>query len=137
MFTPRNYEYNFICSLRWVARSLTVFCIGTLILFLFSLGLDLLLVAWEDMVVMLIFLLGFFSGSILAWLDEAKGGGALALLSVAAFYLVYGSALERSISQLIWICIFASPGLLFLLYGEVSSRNESRTPVRVEGQQRA
>ena len=125
MSTRRNQLYNFMSSLRWIARSLVIFCIGILILFLFSLGLDILYVAEKDMAVLLLLVLGFISGLVLALLDEAKRGGALAVFSMAAFCLVYGSTLEGSISQLVWICIFATPGLLFLLYGAVSSLHES------------
>ena len=126
MFIPKNHESNFTSYLYWAARSLVVFCIGILILFVSSLGLDLLYVADSDVALMLLFLFGFLAGAMLAWMDEPKRGGALAILSVAGFYLTYLSAIGGSIRQLIWIFIFALPGLLFLLYGLISGRNRRR-----------
>lgn len=136
MFMSRNHQYNFLLSLRCAAWNLGVFCIGMFLLFLFSLALDLLYVADENPAVMLILLLGFLSGLVLAWLDEPKGGGALAILSLAAFYFAYRPALGGSFKQLVWICIFASPALLFLLYGAISSLKKRKT-ASIKGQQRA
>lgn len=126
MSTSGN-EDNLMFILLWVARCLAVFCTVTLLHFIFSLRLDLLYIPWEAMAVILLFLLGFLSGLILAWHDEAIGG-ALAVLSVAAFCLVYGHALEGSIRQVAWIRIFAAPGLLFLLHSAAYSLGESRCP---------
>ena len=122
----RNHLSNIMVALRWAARSLVIFCLGILLFFLLGLGLDLLYVAGEDIVIILFLLFIFLGGLVLAWLDEVKEGCALALLSVAIFYLSYGSTPGSSTSQLLWALIFTSRALLFLLYGAVSSLAERR-----------
>ncbi|MGB7210567.1 MAG: hypothetical protein WBD27_18070 [Pyrinomonadaceae bacterium] len=85
--------------------------------------------SWKEIGAMLLFPLGLLVGLILGWQEEIKGG-ALAVGSIAAFYLVYGLALSGSIRQGWWFLIFAIPGFLFLLYG-LLSRFRSNTTVTV------
>lgn len=120
MFTPRHYENNFLFALRWMARILSMFCIGVLLLFIFGGGLDLSNVTWEELGVSLLVPLGLLSGLVLAWQEEIKGG-ALAVASVAAFYLIYDLALGGSMRQGSWILLFGIPGLLFLIHGIAAS----------------
>jgi hypothetical protein len=80
--------------------------------------------SWKEIGAMLLFPLGLLVGLILGWQEEIKGG-ALAVGSIAAFYLVYGLALSGSIRQGWWFLIFAIPGFLFLLYGFLSSLNHT------------
>jgi hypothetical protein len=91
--------------------------------------LDLSAVAWDELGALLLFPLGLLVGLILGWHEEMKGG-ALAMFSIGAFYLIYGLALNGSINQGWWILIFAVPGFLFLLYG-LLSRYRSNTTVIV------
>lgn len=129
MFTPRHYENNFLFALRWIARILSMFSIGALLLLIFGEVLDPSNLKWEDLGVILLFPLGLLSGLILGWEEEVKGG-ALAVASVAAFYLVYDLALGGSMRQGAWILLFGIPGLLFLMHGALTSRvrkGESQT----------
>ena len=136
MFAPRHYENNFLYTLRWIARILSMFCIGVLLLFVFSEGLNLSNITWEERGVTLLFPLGLLAGLILGWQEEVKGG-VLAVVSVAAFYLVYDLALGGSIRQGAWILLFAIPGLLFLLHGFLSSRVTKGELPNAEGQHAA
>ena len=120
MFTPRHYENNFLFTLRWTARILSMFCIGVLLLLIFGGVLDLSIVTWEELGVVLLFPLGLLSGLILGCEEEVKGG-VLAVASVAAFYLVYDLALGGSMRQGAWILLFGIPGVLFLIHGIASS----------------
>lgn len=121
----------FLFLLRWTARSLSAVSIGTILLFIFGEGsLDLSGVAWEEIGAMLLFPLGLLVGLILAWQEEIKGG-ALAVFSIAAFYLVYGLALNGSIRQGWWFLIFAIPGFLFLLYGVLSNSSRAKTAANI------
>ncbi len=107
--------------LRWTARTLSAVSIGTILLFIFGEDtLDLSGVAWEELGALLLFPLGLLAGLILGWQEEVKGG-ALAVGSIAAFYLIYGLVLSGSIRQGWWFLIFAIPGFLFLLYGVIST----------------
>ena len=116
MFPPRQNESNFLFGLRWSARLLSAVSIGLILLFIFGEGLDVSIIAWEEMGVLMLFPLGFLIGLLLGWQEELKGG-ALAVGSIAAFYFVYRLILNGSILQGWWFAIVALPGFLFLLYG--------------------
>jgi hypothetical protein len=98
-----------------------MFCIGILLLFIFSEVLDLSGITWEELGVILLFPLGLLSGLILGWEEEVKGG-VLAVASVVAFYLIYDLALGGSMRQGAWILLFGIPGLLFLIHGLLAAR---------------
>lgn len=116
MLTSRENESNFLFGLRWSARVLSAVSIGLILMFIFGEGMDVSIIAWEEMGVLMLFPLGFLIGLILGWQEELKGG-ALAVGSIAAFYFVYGLILNGSILQGGWFAIVALPGFLFLLYG--------------------
>ena len=63
---------------------------------------------------LLFFPIGVTIGMILAWWKEGLGA-AVTLLSLLAFYLVYGYLLRNHIGGWAFIA-FASPGFLFLLH---------------------
>ena len=136
MFTPTQLEGRFLFVLRWSARILGSFCIGVLLFFIFSAGPNLLYFGWEDLGIILLLVLGFLSGLILAWSDEAKGG-ALAASSVVIFYFVLGFPLERSFRLAAWTLLFSLPGFLFLLYGAASSLSRKKASKEVEGHEPA
>ena len=63
---------------------------------------------------LLFFPIGVMIGMIVAWWKEGLGS-AVTLLSLLAFYLVYGYLLRNHIGGWVFI-VFASPGFLFLLH---------------------
>ena len=99
--------------------------VAILFLFLFANGLDLAEFSWEQSGVILILPLGFMTGLILGWKQEAKGG-ALAILNVAVFYLAYGILLKGDFSEGLWILFFLIPGSLLILYSALLSWRVSR-----------
>jgi len=68
----------------------------------------------NEWVGLLFFPTGVMIGMIVAWWKEGLGS-ALTLLSLLAFYLVYGYLLRNHIGGWAFIA-FASPGFLFLLH---------------------
>jgi hypothetical protein len=62
---------------------------------------------------LLFFPVGVVLGLALAWRREALGA-AVALGSLAAFYVVYGLLLEGQLPRGPWFVVFTSPALLFL-----------------------
>ena len=124
MFTPRQNESTFLFGLRWSARLLSAVSIVLILLFIIGEGLDVSIIAWEEMGVLMLFPLGFLIGLLLGWQEELKGG-ALAVGSIAAFYFVYGLILNGSILQG-WVAIVALPGFLFLLYGILLSASRGK-----------
>ena len=101
------------------ARLLSAVSIGTILLMIFGEGLEPSNLAWKEIVALLFFPAGVFVGLVLAWQDELKGG-LLAVLSVTAFYAVYGYAFSGSIRQGWWFLLLTIPGFLFLLYGLIT-----------------
>ena len=75
---------------------------------------------------LLFFPIGVTIGMIVAWWKEALGS-AVTLLSLLAFYLVYGYLLRNHIGGWAFIA-FASPGFLFLLHWLCATLVKSTTP---------
>lgn len=111
MFTPRQDETRGLYLLRWAARILSVVSIGAILLFIFSVGIDIAKLTWGEVGVLVLFPLAFLSGLILGWEEELKGG-ALTMASLGLLLLVLGGPVAA-----IWFPILAIPGLLYLTYG--------------------
>ena len=75
---------------------------------------------------LLFFPLGVTIGMIVAWWKEGLGS-AVTLMSLLAFYLVYGYLLRNHIGGWAFIA-FASPGFLFLLHWLCATLVKSTTP---------
>ena len=78
---------------------------------------------------LLFFPIGVTIGMIVAWWKEGLGS-AVTLLSLLAFYLVYGFVLRNHIGGWAFIA-FASPGFLFLLHWLCAMLVKARRP-RIE-----
>ena len=74
---------------------------------------------------LLFFPIGVTIGMIVAWWKEGVGS-AITLLSLLAFYLVYGYLLRNHIGGWVFIA-FASPGYLFLLHWLCAKLVKSKT----------
>ena len=77
---------------------------------------------------LLFFPIGIMIGMIVAWWKEGLGS-AVTLLSLLAFYLVYGYLLSNHVRGWVFIA-FASPGFLFLLHSLFSATGEKRAALR-------
>ena len=77
---------------------------------------------------LLFFPIGVAIGMIVAWRKEGLGS-AVTLLSLLAFYLVYGYFLRNHIGGWVFIA-FASPGFLFLLHWLLSAAGEKHATLR-------
>ena len=75
---------------------------------------------------LLFFPIGVMVGMIVAWWKEGLGA-ALTVLSLLAFYMVYGYLLKNHIGGWAFI-VFASPGFLFLLHWLCAMLVKSTTP---------
>lgn len=120
MFAQRPHETTLLFLLRWMTRISGAVSIGLILLFVFGENWQFSQLRWEELGTIL-FPLGLVSGLILGWLEEIRGG-ALAIGSVAAFYVVYGLAFSGSIRQGWGFALFAIPGVLFLIHGLLSRR---------------
>jgi len=75
---------------------------------------------------LLFFPIGVMVGMIVAWWKEGLGA-AVTVLSLLAFYMVYGYLLKNHIGGWAFI-VFASPGFLFLLHWLCAMLVKSTTP---------
>lgn len=116
MFEQRQHENTFLFILRWTARLASVVCLAIIFLFFVGEGFDYRAVAFKEWIGLLFFPLGVLVGLVFAWREESAGG-AIAVLSVAAFYLVYGWLLSGQLWQGWAFLPFLVPAALFLLYG--------------------
>lgn len=64
----------------------------------------------------LFFPIGVIAGMLLGWWREVLGG-AVTVLSLFGFYLIYGWLLNSQVWLGAWFIVFALPGILFLISG--------------------
>ena len=116
MFEHREHENALLFSLRWTARLASAVCLAIIFLFFAGEGIDFSAVRPVEYVGLFFFPLGVMIGLVLAWREELAGG-AVTVISVAAFYLVYGALLSGRLWQGWGFLPFLIPGVLFLIYG--------------------
>ena len=116
MFTKRENEETALFILRWSARVLGLMFLFLLTLFYFTGSVGLTEITVREYVGLLFFPVGLAIGFIVGWRNELAGG-MISVLSVAAFYFLYGLVLSGSIRQGSAFLIFTIPGILFLTYG--------------------
>ena len=73
-------------------------------------------VAPKQWVGFLFFPVGVIAGMLLGWWREVLGG-AVTVMSLLGFYLIYGWFLNGQIWLGAWFIVFALPGILFLISG--------------------
>ncbi len=107
--------------LRWTARILSVACL--LLLLAFAVGEDgikLSRVALHEWVGLAFFPFGVAVGMLVGWWNE-KLGGLISIVSLAAFYLIYGGMVRGNMAMGWYFVLFTLPGFLFLLSGLMRS----------------
>jgi hypothetical protein len=105
-----NQRHNSTASiLRWSARATSLLAVALLLFFLFGTGVS--KPAPKELVGLLFFPVGVAVGLALAWWREALGV-AVSVLSLAAFYVVYGALLGGRIGGP-WFIVFTTPAALF------------------------
>lgn len=109
--------------LRWTARLLSLAGIGVLLLVMIRQGFNPLHLDPRELLLSVFFPIGVLLGMALAWRWEALGG-ALTVLSLAAFYGVHWLGSGRFPSGM-FFALFASPGLIFLLAALAGRRKAS------------
>ncbi|MDT7543486.1 MAG: hypothetical protein QOE33_3390 [Acidobacteriota bacterium] len=95
--------------LRWSARATSLLAVALLLFFLFGTGMA--RPAPKEWAGLLFFPVGVATGLALAWRREALGV-AVSVLSLAAFYLIYGALLGGGVNSA-WFVVFTSPAALF------------------------
>ena len=116
MFTKRENEETALFILRWSGRVFGLTVLFLLALFYLTGGVGATEITIRQYIGLLFFPVGLAIGFVVGWRNELAGG-MISVLSVAAFYLVYGLLLSGSIRQGSAFLIFAVPGVLFLSYG--------------------
>ena len=106
---------------RWTARGLSVLTTLVLLLFLFGEPFPAAKLTAREWTGLLFFPFGIMLGFAVAWWKEAVGA-AITILSLAAFYLVYGLLLNGKVGWL--FIVFAVPGFLFMISAMLSRRHQ-------------
>lgn len=115
MFGQRNYETNGLFYLRWIARILSLATISLLFFFLIGEGFEFSKVEAKDWLGLLFFPLGLIAGLLMSWKNEGLGA-VISLISLFAFYFIYGLLLYGKIWQGWAFIVFAVPAFLFFVY---------------------
>ncbi len=116
MFAQREHESTLLFTERWAARLASVVCLAIIFLFFAGEGFDFGAVRAVEYVGLAFFPLGVMIGLVLAWREELIGG-TVAIVSIAAFYLIYGMILSGRLWQGWAFLPFLVPGFLFVIYG--------------------
>lgn len=110
-----NKQDLMMLILLWLARIGSLFSIALLLLFFVGGHFNPAHIAWKEWVGLIFFPVGVVLGLVIAWKKEALGGF-ISILSVSAFYLVYGLILSGNIAQGMAFGMFAAPGAFFLIH---------------------
>jgi len=125
MFTNRNLP---LAIIELVARVGSIASITLLILLFAGDSFHPSEISRNEWAGLLFFPIGITIGMIVAWWKEGLGS-AVTLLSLLAFYLVYGYLLRNHIGGWFFLA-FASPGFLFLLHWLLSAAGEKHVILR-------
>jgi hypothetical protein len=98
--------------LLWIARAASL--TSAAIILLFFVGFQPGRVALREWIGLAFFPIGVVVGFVIAWWKEGLGGG-VTLVSLLAFYGIYGFLMGSHIGGWAFI-VFSSPGFLFLAY---------------------
>lgn len=101
---------------RWVARISSLISILMLLMFMAGEGFDIGRISAEQWVGFLFFPIGLVAGFIVGWKREFLGG-AIAVLSLLGFYLIYGLWISGTMPRGLSFLVFSLPGFLFLACG--------------------
>jgi hypothetical protein len=112
--------------LRWVARLWSIASIGLILLFFVGEGIAPGTVSAKEWVGLVFFPIGVVVGMLVAWRKEIWGGS-LTVVSLLAFYGVYGYLLNGAFPRGWAFIVFSAPGMLFLAYALVSRRIHRET----------
>lgn len=127
MFSQREHESTLLFAERWAARLASVVCLAIIFLFFAGEGFDLGAVRAAEYVGLAFFPVGVLIGLVLAWQEELIGG-IISIVSIAAFYIVYGLILSGSLWQGWAFLPFLVPGILFVIYGFQSRARRTYVP---------
>jgi len=104
-----------VVTLRWIARGWSIASIGLILLFFIGEGFAPTRVTPKEWVGLAFFPIGVVLGMLVAWRKESWGGS-ITVISLLAFYGVYGYFLNGTFPKGWAFAILSVPGILFLMY---------------------
>jgi hypothetical protein len=113
--------------LRWLARALSLFSVGVILLFLVGEGFDPSEVSLRQWAALVMFPGAVVGGMIVAWRREGLGG-AITVTGLLALYL-YSFFLNGVLPRGPYLLILSAPGFLFLLYWFVRQGTDAHRAV--------
>jgi hypothetical protein len=114
MFEQTSDRHVLGPALHWSARILSIISTFLVVLLFVGERFEISRITAREWVGLFLFPLGVIVGFAAAWWKEGAGG-AIAIGSLLAFYLLYGLLINGRINQGWAFVVFASPGFLFLL----------------------
>ena len=100
-------------GLKWIARVGSLLSVGLILLFVFGES-NSFSITPKEWIGLLFFPVGVVMGMLVAWWKEGTGAF-IALISLIAFYGIYGLLLGSHITGWAFV-VFTAPAFLFLLY---------------------
>ena len=116
MTASMKRRYETLSLLRWVARISSLISILVLVMFFVGEGFDPGRVSGRQWLGLLFFPVGLITGFIIGWKYEIIGG-AVSVLSLLAFYFIYGLLISGRLPRGWAFAVFALPAILFLFAG--------------------
>ena len=110
-------------TFRWLARLTSLISLGIVAMFLLAEPFNPKNVRPREWVGFVCFPIGAMVGLIVAWWKEGLGA-TISLVSLAAFYLIYGWLMGSNVNSLAFV-VFTSPAFLFLIAWLLSRSNFS------------
>ena len=110
-------------TFRWLARVTSVLSVGTIALFFLAEPFNPARVQAREWIGLAFFPAGVVLGLVIAWWREVFGA-VIALLSLAAFHVIYGWLMGSQINSLAFL-FFTAPAFLFLIAWLLSRSNFS------------
>ncbi len=108
-------NYNLLLKIfKWTGRTLSILCIGFILMFLIGEGYSLLKPGIRVIILHLFFPIGVITGMIISWFKEGFGG-AITIASLCDFYIL-NLILYGKLPKGPWFLIISSPGIIFLIY---------------------
>ena len=125
MFAPREHETFLLHLIRVTARATSIVCLAIIFFFFLTEEFNPDTVPARDWIGVVFFPVSVLIGLVLAWRREALGG-AISVLGVMCFYVIYGWLLAGSMRQGWAFLPFLIPGSLFLIYGYLATPGARR-----------
>lgn len=122
---PSLFALDLMTVLRWTARTMSAISIGVIALFIIGEGFNPTRISLPEWALFAFFPFAVVVGLIVAWRNEWIGG-TIVMGGLLGFYLTHALLADGHLPSGWAYGMFASPGLLFLLYAMLTRLSPQR-----------